>query len=256
MADKDDYSQEEYQFPEDEVTPAPSQETYASRSGGESSSSSPQEEMAAAMQNPGMRLASLLFIIITIFIIYHFMGRSKPTTPASIAPTANQAADKPVSVARRSVPSPARAEEVVALRRQMVELRQLHMNERSQVHQLEIGMQHVEDMLSELDDAMTDVNKKVHALTRHVANQAAQKKAKSRAEKTKRSAPAKPPLVYTLESVVRGRAWVRSSEGRAFSVKLGDTLPVYGRVLGIDPVRGVVRTEKGRNFIVYGRDDA
>lgn len=253
MADKDDeYGQGEYQFPEEEVTPVSSAETYGAGSG-EGAGYKAREGQAAAMQSPGMRLASLLFVVITIFVIYHFMGRSKAPTAM---PVASQSVSQSATVARRTVPSPARAEEVVTLRRQMVELRQLYMNERSQVHQLEIGMQHVEDMISELDDAMTDINKKVHALTRHIVAQTEKQKAKAQAASTAKAAPVKHKVTYTLESVVRGRAWVRASDGKAFSIKQGDTLPVYGHVMSIDPVRGLVRTEKGGKFIFYGKDDA
>jgi len=67
----------------------------------------------------------------------------------------------------------------------------------------------------------------------------------------------KPPvlLVYYLQSLTTGRAWVESSVGDFTTVKVGDSLPGYGQVKGIDVRAGNISTSSGR-MIYYGPNDS
>lgn len=61
-------------------------------------------------------------------------------------------------------------------------------------------------------------------------------------------------VLYRIKALVPGRAWLTSSTGMPTTVRQGDILPGYGRIMLIDPHQGVVATSSGR-VIQYGIDD-
>lgn len=63
------------------------------------------------------------------------------------------------------------------------------------------------------------------------------------------------PVAYHLRAVVPGRAWLESTKGRLFTVRIGERIVGYGIVEEIDVTRGVVITSSGRE-ITYGKYDS
>jgi len=61
-------------------------------------------------------------------------------------------------------------------------------------------------------------------------------------------------VVYYLQSLTGGRAWVQSPTGDFTSVKVGDSLPGYGEIQKIDVAMGLIITSSGRT-ISYGPND-
>ena len=62
-------------------------------------------------------------------------------------------------------------------------------------------------------------------------------------------------ITYTLQSIVPGRAWVKSSEGEYMTLSTGKQLPQYGVVESINADQGIVTTSSGKT-IVYGANDS
>lgn len=62
-----------------------------------------------------------------------------------------------------------------------------------------------------------------------------------------------PELVYYIQAIIPGRAWLKDSNGKIFTVTTGDQIPGYGRIIDIDPKNGLVKTDQGR-AIEYGID--
>lgn len=58
---------------------------------------------------------------------------------------------------------------------------------------------------------------------------------------------------YVIYGINAKRAWLKSHRGELVSVRVGSTLPGYGRVLKIDPAHGKVVTEGA--VISWGNDD-
>ena len=68
--------------------------------------------------------------------------------------------------------------------------------------------------------------------------------------------PAKKPLAtYFLRGVIEGRAWVEDLRGRNTSVRVGDSLPDYGKITGIFPESGYLTTESKRR-ITFTKGDS
>ncbi len=59
-------------------------------------------------------------------------------------------------------------------------------------------------------------------------------------QKTMKSA-----IVYNVQAVVPGRAWLMSEAGKSLTVAVGDSLPGLGVVVDIDSLNGVVLTSAG-----------
>jgi hypothetical protein len=65
---------------------------------------------------------------------------------------------------------------------------------------------------------------------------------------------AEPKMVYSVQAIIPGRAWLKSESGDTITVAEGDVLRSYGRVTKIDPYDGVVNIDTGNKVITlsYG----
>lgn len=63
-----------------------------------------------------------------------------------------------------------------------------------------------------------------------------------------------PRLVYTVQAIIPGRAWLKADSGDTVTVAEGDILKDYGRVTKIDPYDGIVEIDTGTKVITlsYG----
>lgn len=53
---------------------------------------------------------------------------------------------------------------------------------------------------------------------------------------------------FTLRAMIHGRAWVENDKGSYMTVKVGDMLPTYGRIVYIDDQSGTLKTTSGRDI--------
>ncbi len=65
---------------------------------------------------------------------------------------------------------------------------------------------------------------------------------------------APPKMIYTVQAIIPGRAWLKSESGDTVTVAEGDLLKGYGRITKIDPYDGVVSIDTGRKVVTlsYG----
>lgn len=63
-----------------------------------------------------------------------------------------------------------------------------------------------------------------------------------------------PKVVYTVQAIIPGRAWLKADSGDTVTVAEGDVLRDYGRITKIDPYDGVVEIDTGNKIIAlsYG----
>lgn len=50
----------------------------------------------------------------------------------------------------------------------------------------------------------------------------------------------------TVDAISSGRAWLKTSNGKAMNVAVGDDIPGYGRVVDINTINATVTTDKGK----------
>lgn len=65
-----------------------------------------------------------------------------------------------------------------------------------------------------------------------------------------------PRMVYTVQAIIPGRAWLKSDSGDTITVAEGDSLRGIGRITKIDPYDGVVQIDTGSRIITlsYGNN--
>lgn len=123
----------------------------------------------------------------------------------------------------------------------------------------------LKDEVDDLKSSLTEANQSQVEMAQKISELSAQLKTlneavianKPKPKKTvmhKKTAVVKK-ITYALQSVVPGRAWVKSSEGLFLTLSVGKALPQYGVVENINADQGVVTTSSGKT-IVYGADDS
>lgn len=65
---------------------------------------------------------------------------------------------------------------------------------------------------------------------------------------------AEPKMIYTVQAIIPGRAWLKTDSGETVTVAEGDILKDYGRIVKIDPYDGIVAIDTGSKIITlsYG----
>lgn len=63
-----------------------------------------------------------------------------------------------------------------------------------------------------------------------------------------------PKIVYTVQAIIPGRAWLKNDGGDTVTVAEGDILKDFGRIVKIDPYDGIVEIDTGSKIIAlsYG----
>lgn len=61
--------------------------------------------------------------------------------------------------------------------------------------------------------------------------------------------PTEPRMIYSVQAIIPGRAWLKSEAGDTVTVAEGDYLKGYGRVTKIDPYDGIVAIDTGSKII-------
>lgn len=59
---------------------------------------------------------------------------------------------------------------------------------------------------------------------------------------------------FYLRGIIEGRAWINTPKGESMTIRVGDSIPDYGKVTGIFPDQGFVMTTSKR-MIVFSRND-
>lgn len=121
-------------------------------------------------------------------------------------------------------------------------------------------LQNLNEEVSSLNASMSDISSKIGALSSTLASLSDRLDAQTHeierlvAMNTKRIHPvhvsragaSKQVVMYSLQAIIPGRAWLVASDGSSITVREGSTIPGYGVVKGIDPARGRVLMSSGR----------
>lgn len=61
--------------------------------------------------------------------------------------------------------------------------------------------------------------------------------------------PAPPKMIYVVQAIIPGRAWLKSEAGDTVTVAEGDSLKDFGRITKIDPYDGIVEVDVGGKLV-------
>lgn len=239
--DRNQNQEEGYQFPSKESK----EFGHAPHSGGT-------ESLSSLLKNK--RLVGVVGGLFLLYIIMNlFSGSGDEITPVEDsapevqqqeAPQAQQSEVQQPAAQQASIfdtldeqnqkPDPT-DESMTRMKTQINSLNRQSSESRVKIRQLE---NKIDSMTKTLNDVSTQISKFVKV-------QEDQKKSKK-----------KEPVLqeYSIRAIITGRAWVEDSTGSNMTVKIGDTIPTYGRVTKIKPIEGVVETSSGRK-ITFGSHD-
>lgn len=65
-----------------------------------------------------------------------------------------------------------------------------------------------------------------------------------------------PHMIYSVQAIIPGRAWLKSEAGDTITVAEGDVLRDYGRITKIDPYDGIVNIDVGNKIITLSYGNA
>lgn len=108
---------------------------------------------------------------------------------------------------------------------------------------LGVMLESIEDTLKDLDSRIIDLQANQTKLQQKVAHASEVKNSTAMVKKAKPILPIGEN--YQVLAVIHGRAWIKERSGSTLTVKLGDSLPGYGRVKLIEPEQGVVVMSTG-----------
>lgn len=118
---------------------------------------------------------------------------------------------------------------------------------------LESRMSDVQSQQQDIDAGYHELLSKVDKISSYIEEQEqAAMKAKEDAKKSMITRT--PPLHFSLQALVDGRAWIMGS-GKTLTIVEGDKILSYGHVTHIDALNGWVETSSGRK-IVFSQSDA
>lgn len=141
----------------------------------------------------------------------------------------------------------------VLLKQQTDELAQRNTEEDDKIAQLQRSLLSINRNLADIQQNLAALTSTVQSLQQQVSASQAPHPINTKSANVKK----KPvnTVSYTLKAIVPGRAWIRSSNGRTFTVKVGDPISGYGIVNAIDSSQGIVGTSSGK-LIQYGPNDS
>jgi hypothetical protein len=115
----------------------------------------------------------------------------------------------------------------------------------------------VEDQIQSISQEVVELKETLSALVSTLEVMAVQVQELRHAQQSRPSTfmPFKPKNPYFLKAVIKGRAWLESTDGNLITVKEGDAIPEYGTINKIDHNEGWVETSSGL-IIGYGRNDS
>lgn len=269
MAEKDkekDKEQGEYHFSdpesyeEDLDLDENEQDVFAPEESDEQSESTPQPEKKNVFRNAAVVvgvLAGLVIVYQLVSWIFSAKPKTQPTAPSTIAQIT-----KPPK--KEIMPAIKQAEPVVqkALNPETDQkIAILESSQRQMMADVTLLKEQITPMnnhINQLSDQLTALNQTLERLSNQLAQQAEEISilmVRTEPKKIKVVVRRVPPIVYYIQAVIPGRAWLIGLNGSTLTVREGTRVPGYGVVRLIDSIEGKIITSSGRE-IRFSQNDS
>lgn len=250
MSDEKRFSEEEYQFTEEEAGDVYAPERKTVRSWG--------------FQDPRTRVLVAIGIIILLILLYKMAGyffgteiQKQPEAPI-IKPEPTSSVVIPQTPQTPQTPqipqTPAVPERVTTT---LLSLQQQQNEQANAIKDIQTKLPTVQNSLNQLTTTLSTLNARIDALQKKV-DELSQPKRVEAARPVMRYRPLHRklvrPITFYVKAMIPGRAWLRNRNGATITVRSGSILQGYGRVLSIDLRQGIVTTSSGR-VINYSPED-
>jgi intracellular multiplication protein IcmG len=182
-------------------------------------------------------------VILIAGLVYHAVHQAAKPTPVMHS-------ELPPIVPQKKVMAPV----VLSAPVSDVQTKQMETNAKAIDQLQKMALDNQKELMS-LQQSVTQVTQQLNslsvateALSQTVANQIVAKEKKienAKVAEEKKNEELRRQTQYYVQAVVPGRVWLKSINGKAITVTVGDSLPGYGKVLTIDPYSGAVSTSSG-----------
>lgn len=135
---------------------------------------------------------------------------------------------------------------------QLGNLKQDQMASQESINAVQTQIQGMHSALSQMSAQNKNVDQALIALADQIKTLTTEVKAQKHAPVKK--GPPSPELIYHVRAVIPGRAWIIGSNRLTQSVTVGDHVPDYGTVTGIDSMSGTITTSSGKKIVLGAND--
>lgn len=194
------------------------------------------------------RLASALVAVVVLLLGYSLFSSNKNKTSSQIykQPTAR--------VSQVNNDQLLRTRSAVEQNQQKVNKLSSTLADNTQsVQQLQQQVSDLHNEIIELKTSLVGVNQALSAETDRLQSLSSEVSKPGLKRVAKKAVVHYP--VYHLKAIVPGRAWIQAANGDDTTVRIGDRVAGYGRVVTISPDNGAVAMSSGK-IITYGTTDS
>lgn len=189
-----------------------------------------------------------LAAVVAIFVVYKFFSMNAPEPPVPAEkvlsqttltkPTAEEATPAPVKVTTTTT----------SVAKDLTTLPASTSEPNTQLETMQASMTQINQDMSQMQTALITLTNALIGLTDKVTILEKMQQRKVRNQRV---------IIYYVHSLLPERAWLHTgfTGGQFTTVKVGDSLPGYGKIDSIDPDTGVILTSSGRE-IRYGPKDS
>lgn len=212
------------------------------------------------------KLATLGATIVGLFILvfgikYCIPTKKQETTPMVQVAPSPMVVNKPIAEVPPPIPVESGLSKAVTdeLKQKVSTIETNLQSATGQVNAVNQQLGTVNTNVNNLNDQITKLNQVITELSAQVSRQSDEIRTLMVKNKPKpvriRAIHKNPPLVYYIQAVIPGRAWLIASNGSTLSIREGTRIRDYGIAKIIDPIQGRVLTSSGR-VITFSQDDS
>jgi intracellular multiplication protein IcmG len=269
MADNNQ-NDDEYKFAElDSLDNDPMNEM--SDTGGDASSALYVKNAASSQKDIKRNALIAVGLIIFAMVMYKLIGylffspKNTPLTQTTITPI-TQATSQPVEYTPPPLPAPVQqtppisSENNTDLTNKISAMEVSQDSVRSEVNTVSQQVGTVNNNINTLNNQMNELNQTITNLSAQMAKQTEEINilmARMQPKKISKpiTRPATRPLIYYIQAVIPGRAWLIGTNGSTLTVREGTKITGYGMVKLIDAMQGRVITSSGQ-VIRFSQEDS
>jgi intracellular multiplication protein IcmG len=236
-----------------------------------------EEELKSRERSDLIRRNVLIVIVVVIvaFLLYKFIGsyfikKTTTTTPPIPQVTTPVAAPKPVEPPPKPAaavepvvtpPAPTPAPENPAVQQKLEALESNQESLRADLNKVNTQLDGINNSINALNTKMAELNQTITTLATTVEQQSTRitallaPKLKPKKNRVITIQTKEEPLVYYIQAVIPGRAWLIASNGSTLTVREGTKVQGFGVVRLIDAIQGRVLMSTGR-VIRFSQQDS
>ena len=253
IEEQEDNMNDEYQFSD-----MKDMSSDMDQSGEETSSDTGSQQQPPGLNNPMIVKAIIIVVVVLIaMIVYKFISSvstSKTATPLpapapmqSQIPIPQPIINQPTQIVAASKPSPEVTQKLSALEVTQQTLSTDMSNLNNQVVTLSSNVADINNKIDQLNQTINSLASQIAEQSQQIAILTVHAKSHERHVRVmKHPKNHAGKLIYYIQAVIPGRAWLISSAGATMTVRDGSSIPGYGVVKLIEPSEGRILTSSGR----------